>query len=288
MSRKRTERDVLIPDEMETLANDFKVILHRSVEENLNQMLTPEESKKEKTLNAWVDLMQASTPKDISEWSNKDFVHWFIQQLNKKHQVSYIVEYSRDCSSVKKIREQLMSVGMGDPQIIQDFMIWTINNYQRLKDINDRFDLPVLDKFLNEYLQSKEETDNERSLGFDIIETMDSMRKNNKNAMIDLLARFGVPLTIEYYVRQGHTTLEVVDAVKTRLEYLARSNTITLRSVFQNSLDLSPYPSWFHVNDWRALYNNIIVQNDISKLNWWKNEDFTGNYAREYDSFKEK
>lgn len=286
--RKKSNK-VELPNNIELIAQDLTKILKQSIEQNLEDLL----NKKQEPItnkNSWFLVDFHILPENINEWSNKDFVHYFVQELNKKQQIPYVIEYSRDCSSIKKIKDQLLDINITDYNKIKDFIDWAIINYEQLKKEDDRFDLPTLNKFLNMFLQSNDVSDinNDRSLGFDILEKMNKeLRDNQKNKLSILLKQFGIPLTATFYHRQGIDINKIIHGIELRLKHFGENDIIILHNIIQRSIDFSPYPNWFILINWRELFHQIIDKYHLPDLKWWRNTDYAGNFAIEYNRFKE-
>lgn len=285
---KAKYREVELPQEIENIANDLSNILSNTINNTLNQNKKEEEKTE---LESWLDLINSSFSQDIDKWSSKDFVHWFTYKLYSQLNIPYIIEYSRDCSSIRKIKDQLTVIGKKDNKIIRDFISWSVDNYDRLKEEEGKFNLPILNKFLNEFLQNnKDEKEESRSLGFNIINNMKKeVSINPKNSMISLLVKFGIPLTVEFYYYHNYDLDNIITGIHKRLKYFENNNVDKLQSIAQNSLDFSPYPDWFKVKDWRQKYNDIFSNENFNKLKGWRDTDYSGNFAIEYNNFlKEK
>jgi len=279
---------VELPQEIERIAKDLVNIVQESVEQNLNSLLNmpPIENSK----NSWFDLDFHILPNNTNEWSNKDFVHYFVQELHKIHNIPYVIEYSRDCSSIKKIKDQLLEINITDYKRVKDFIDWSIKNYNKLKEDAKRFDLPTLNKFINSFLQFNDfdNTNEKRKLGFNIFEKMNQeIQENKKNGMIILLKQFGIPLTASFYVKNGFELDKIKNGIEIRLKRFGENDIILLQNTMQRSIDFSPYPEWFSLIDWRNIFTSIISQYKLENFKWWREVDYAGNFAEEYNDFKE-
>lgn len=281
--RRPKINEVQLPDELDILAKDLNSILKKTTDDSLEKLLNKKDNKNIE--NPWINFISKKLPDDINLWSSKDFVHWFAQELQGQLNIPYIVEYSRDCSAIKKIKDQLLSVGITDQKIIKDFMSWSIKNYNRLKEDNNRFDIPVLNKFLNEFFQYVDIIDDQRSIGFDILEKMENESTDKKSAMVSLLKQFGIPLTVQFYKYKGFEVEKIIDGIKTRLYRFAEKDLLLLQNTIQNSIDFSPYPNWFAFLNWRDFFTDLIDVYKIKSMKWWRDIDYSGNPAIEYSKF---
>lgn len=285
---KTKYKEVELPPEIEDIANDLSKILSDTINNNFNQGKKEEEKTE---LESWIELINNSFSQDIDKWSSKDFVHWFTYKLYSQLNIPYIIEYSRDCSSIRKIKDQLTAIGKKDNKIIRDFISWSIDNYDKLREEEGKFNLPILSKFLNEFLQNnQDEKEDNRSLGFDIIKNMKKEASlNPKNSMISLLLKFGIPLTAEFYYYHNHDLEKIIAGIHKRLKYFEDNDIVKLQNIAKNSIDFSPYPDWFKIKDWRQEYNDIFNNESFNKSKWWRTIDYSGNFAIEYNNFlKEK
>lgn len=275
-----------LPAEILNLSNDLIKILNQSADSNLNNLL---DKKNEKQQN-WSDLIfKSSIPEDVNDWSSKDFAHWFSKELNSRINIPYVIEYSRDCSSIKRIKDKFISVDLSGNQIIKDFIEWCINEYSNIKENSKRFDLTILHDYINQFLQksNKNEECQERKLNFDILQEMNNeCINNNGKSMNILLKKYGLPLTYQYYKQKGYENDKIIEAISLRLYHFKEKDTETLKEIAKMSIDFSPYPSWFNLLDWRFKY--IDVFKFLKTMKWWREKDYSGNYVVEYESFKEK
>ena len=280
--RKPKTKSAELPTELEILAKELQEVVEKTSSTNLEKILAPKDNSVGK-IKSWSDFLDKKVlSENVEEWSGKDFVHWFARMMQEKFQVPYVIEYSRDCSAIKKITEQFNMVGKSEKQIIQDFILWAIENYPAIKDDAGRFDLPTVNKFINEFLQQSIGVDEQRKLGFDILEEMGKV--DSKGAMAFLLKKYGIPLVIEFYRAGGYDEDKIMEGVKKRLEYWNKNDIMVLQNVARRSIDYSPYPDWFYGVNWREYFGDIWE--DSKKCKWWRDGDYKGGFAEEYVKFK--
>lgn len=286
--KKPKAKTVELPQEINVIAQNLSIVVAKSVDENLKIMLNNKDEEPIKSINSWIDLAGSILPVDVNKWSSKDFVHYFTQNLQKECNVAYVVEYSRDCSAIKKIKDQLFEIGITDQQILKDFIMWAIKNYDKLRDEYSRFDIPSLSKSINEFLQYNDVIKGEkRSLGFDILNKMENeIVQNSKTGMVNLLKQFGIPLTAQFYFSKDFGLDQIKNGIYSRLKRFGEKDIMLLQNSMQHSIDFSPYPDWFCFLDWREQFKNLIEQYNLSDLKWWRNIDYSGNFADEYNMFK--
>jgi hypothetical protein len=275
-----------LPPEILNLSNDLIKILNKSVDSNLNNLLYKKENKSQN----WSDLiLKNSIPEDINDWSSKDFAHWFAKELNSKINIPYVIEYSRDCSSIKRIKDKFISVGFSGNQMVKDFIEWCISQYKEIKENSNRFDLTILHDYINQFLQeeNKNEEIQERKLNFDILQEMNNeCVSNNGKSMNILLKKYGLPLTYQYYKQKGYEIDKIIEGISLRLYHFKEKDIETLKEIAKKSIDFSPYPNWFGLLDWRLKYIDIFKS--LKTMKWWREQDYSGNYVVEYENFKEK
>ena len=275
-----------LPPEILNLSNDLIKILNKSVDSNLNNLLYKKENKSQN----WSDLiLKNSIPEDINDWSSKDFAHWFAKELNSKINIPYVIEYSRDCSSIKRIKDKFISVGFSGNQMVKDFIEWCISQYKEIKENSNRFDLTILHDYINQFLQeeNKNEEIQERKLNFDILQEMNNeCVSNNVKSINILLKKYGLPLTYQYYKQKGYEIDKIIEGISLRLYHFKEKDIETLKEIAKKSIDFSPYPNWFGLLDWRLKYIDIFKS--LKTMKWWREQDYSGNYVVEYENFKEK
>lgn len=285
MKKSKVEPEKL-PAEILNLSNDLIKILNKSVNSNLDEKLNKKENKSQN----WFDLiLKNSIPENVNDWSSKDFAHWFAKELNSKINIPYVIEYSRDCSSIKRIKDKFISVGLSGNGIVKDFIMWCINKYPEIKENSNRFDLTILHDYINEFLQ-QENTNveiKERKLNFDILQEMNKeCVSNNGKSMNILLRKYGLPLTYQYYKQKGYEVDKIIEGISLRLYHSKEKDVECLQEIAKRSIDFSPYPQWFGLLDWRFKYTDIFKT--FKTMKWWREQDYSGNYVIEYEDFKEK
>lgn len=288
---RKPKQDIIeLPPVIEQLAHNLVAIVAKSAEEHLADMLNkPEEPNKTTGIQSWAQIIATSTEDKVEDWNSKDFVHWFVQQLQQQLEIPYVLEYSRDCSAINKIQDQLEQAGLKGNQNTKKFIEWALSKYSQIKEEYERFDLPTLGKTINTFLQQEESVDTPevRKLNVDIkLEMQKHISQNAKTAMVQLLRQFGIPLTTELYVSQGYSLDKVVDGISNRLKHFSDNDIIALQSAAQKSIDFSPYPEWFHCLNWREKFSEYWETHNFKSLKWWRDKDYAGKYAIEYESFK--
>jgi hypothetical protein len=289
--RKPKTENIELPAELEALANDLVRIVATEGETHFQQMITQkEEEPKSKThgLKNWEDVVQKhSISENVEEWSSKDFVHWFVSNLHSKLNLPYIIEYSRDCAAIKRIKDQLLLIGYNEQLIIKSFLTWGMDNYSYIKQNNERFDLPTIGRFLNDFIQqelvSSDDINPVERMLTNIYKDVLDIVKHKEKAMTELLIHYGIPITGQCYIKTGNGAEKINNGIANRLNYFLENDIMKLEDVARRSIDYSPYPQVFAFIDWRERYKAVWVS--VSKQRWWRNNDYGGKPAAEYNKF---
>lgn len=285
--RKKKANVVKLPEKIDDIAKNLSNILIDNTDNHLNKIL--ENNQENSKVKTWESLINKVLPQDINKWSSKDFVHWFSKELYKEIHIPYVIEYSRDCAAIKRLKDQFLAADIKDVKVLQEFLIWTIKNYYKLKDEISRFDLPILSSFINEFLQNigNQDTTNRRSIGINIKYKMEQeINKNPKKAMINILKQFGIPLATTFYNRIGFEEDKINEGIYNRVKRLGENNIDILQNIMQISINFSPYPDWFNGLNWRDYFKDIINQYQLNKEKWWRDNDYGGDFAIEYEDLR--
>ena len=223
-------------------------------------------------------LQKKSLPDDVEEWSSKHFVHWFVTRRKLKNATPYVIEYSRDCSAIKKLKESLSGIGKNKAQDLKDFLLWTFDKYHRILEQSKAFNLIVLSDYLNDYLNEKfNEAEDVEAVEVDILSQMKERYSNSKSKHLSVLLEvFGIPLTASFYRKFGKSEEIIRKNIEDKLVYLVDINIILLKDIFRKSIDMSPYPHGFLLTTWREVFEDIIDNIDIQKERWWRDVDYSG------------
>lgn len=288
LARKKVD----LPSNLDNLAQELLKIHNKYSKINLNSV---KENKKDDGYTSYVDWFTKqinSIPENIDDWSSRDFVHWFVREREKTTGMSYVIEYSRDCSAIKKIVDAFIEAGLPfDNNEIKIFIEWSLENYQYITEQYDRYDLLSIHKSINDYLQQKNNNNQESEReNVNIIQSMkdDYNAHSQKERLLILLMEYGIPLTIQFYVSYGNDVDKVQNGIMKKLQEVSTCDKISLENIFRQSINFSPYPDFFDGNKWREIYSEIIQENKIPSKKWWRPQDYSGKHLSNYNNFRKE
>lgn len=241
---------------------------------------------------SWEEQL-AKMPAKVSEWSPKDFVHWFAGEMKEKVGIPYSIKYARDVSKLNEIIAEMKRMGLPSKEQLKDFLDWAFEHSTAISKKEGVFSLTSIMRYVNEYIQtasplSKISSQKKPKLGYDLLEAMDQEGKNN--ATLGILKRFGIPLTASYFENKKDLPREsTTQGIAKRLDQLlADDKGDVARGIFERSISNSPYPDWMPLISWRSVFEEQVRLSKSRSQKWWRQSDFEGLPFEEYDSLSKE
>jgi len=284
MRRKtqKTER-VDVPEYISSVADQLSRISGKHEELSLGRM-SEEDTGSHDAEMAWGNVDDPIFPEDVEEWTNKDLIRWFSLRCNKVS-IPFVRMWGRDMPLVKEIRSDLRAAGFSSLGDCRDFIDWSLDHREELKETDGKFNLVTIRRHINDWAQTERAPNDERrSLGVDLYDQM--MKEAQKTKKVGhLLSNFGVPLVAALLKAENDVSDEDIEKGFGKAFDFAheQGREELLRKVAQISISQSPYPEWFPMSNWREVFPKLT---EVSRgQRWWQEKDFAGAPFEEYNAF---
>lgn len=272
--------DVVMPEDLAAVANKIVALLS-------DKEITEKPRAVSKQVS-WEEQL-ARMPSKVSEWSPRDFVHWFAGEMKEKVGIPYSIKYARDISKLNEIIAEMKRMGLPSKEELKAFLDWAFEHNVAISRKEGVFSLTSIMRYINEYMQTasplaKASDARRPKLGYDLLEAMEEEGKSN--ATLGILKRFGIPLTAAYFENTKDLPREsTVQGIAKRLgQLLSDDKGDAARGIFERSISNSPYPEWMPLTDWRSVFEEQVRLSKSRSQKWWRQSDFEGLPFEEYDS----
>lgn len=222
------------------------------------------------------------TPDDVRQWTARTFVDYFAKRFQDETGGNYRKIYKSDGQVFGQAMKFMASNGLERGEWTKKLLDWAFVRRESISVRTGHFTPQSILRMINHFYQEEvlpkvEVGEVERTDSPDASLLEEIQQADAEGRATEILARYGIPVTLTYFVRVKGIREEVaVSGVAQRLTAMAKGtpqDREQLERIAHASVIGSPYPGEFLLRDWRAIFPEAAA---FSKETWWRKSDYTG------------
>lgn len=230
--------------------------------------------------NKIADNIYDPSDKSLINWSTKDYMYYFATQYFTAFNVKYQLSFESDGRVITQMQSFFKSFNIDHRFHTKKIIDWGFDNYDIIIKQNKFLTLPILKKYLNEYIQLNilelKSDDNKKTLQiFDFVGDLNQLYSEQK--MLLALRKYGIPIVASYLENHKKHSRDFIIKNILKLEWSDED----LEKIAKASIIRSPYHKDMSLLDWRSLFKTKFSK--ISNSSWWRDVDYNGEYDVSYE-----
>ena len=243
------------------------------------------------TLSDLVEKKATTTPDDVRQWTTRTFVDYFAKRFQEETGGNYRRIYKADCQVFGQMGKFLASNGLERGEWTKRLIDWGFERRENIAARTGHFTPQGILRLINHFYQEEilpkvEIGEVERFATSDESLLEEIQQADSEGRATEILARYGLPVTLTYFVYVKKLRKEVALAgVGQRLVAMSKGtpqDREQLERIIHASVIGSPYPKEFLLRDWRTQFPDVAGV--FAKETWWRSADYKGKYLPKYAS----
>lgn len=255
----------------------------QSIIEQVNEQVNLQVAQKNSDNFMW-GQSESYADKPVEEWALKDFVCYFKDLHTKVIGKEYKIIFSVDTVNMQKLKSNLLKAGLTKRANLKEFLEWCSSHSNEIVAKTPNFLINDLCKYTTQYANTtkvaevpKVSTDND---------FWERIAKKLKDGMdtVQFMEGYGLPIVANYsQFVSGYDKELVRSKIEVALNKLfVAKKTVSLSKICKQSINLSPYPPTFVLQDWRTRFDPIWDRSNLKAEDWWRDDDYVSEVPGHY------